>query len=112
MFTDKRSSPSSHVVSFRLSPESFRELEKVCQRMQGGTPAEVAREMVCAFLQACGSPGELALSLSIGQLVRKAGDLTCEVNRLAITLGEKITAVESAALTAEHIVNPLLESEG
>lgn len=79
--------------------------------MQGGTPAELAREMVCAFLQACGNPGELALSLSVGQLVRKASELKSEVNRLAVILDDTVAGMSASTFATDHVTNPLLESE-
>jgi len=67
---------------------------------------------VCAFLQASGSPGELALSLSIGQLVRRASELKNDVARLALLLENKVSNVPSTPLTLGMTDEMRLDREG
>jgi hypothetical protein len=74
--------------------------------MNGVTPAELAREMVCVFLEACGNPEELAISLSIRQLVEHASELKEQVDRLLLIVQESALKDPSSVLTGEFGTDP------
>ena len=77
-----RTGVGSHIISFRLADDTYRELIRTCEETQVGTPSELVRTMVCALLSSSGDTNELALSFVLKKLDGSMTDLKRELEKL------------------------------